>query len=232
MNRIILNGMSKSFGNKDVIRRQDACFLPGRIYGIVGYNGCGKTVLLKCISGLMPPTSGSVNIQLDDSAPKTNPRCGIVIDGAGFNESISGLRNLIMLADVSGRADKQALCRLMEYVGLDPRNRKRVRTYSLGMRQRLAIAQAIMENPPVLLLDEPLNGLDCEGVKTVYKILNEQRENGRIILVASHHEEDIRLLCDEVYWLRDGLLEKVDDVSAYTLSKKELVDGAAKERAN
>ena len=186
MNQIILHGMSKSFGKKNVIKAQNACFSPGQIYGIVGQNGCGKTVLFKCMSGLMPTTSGRIEIQLDDPAQKARPYCGVVIDGAGFNDSLSGLSNLV----------------------------------SLGMRQRLAIAQAIMEDPAILLLDEPLNGLDYEGVKTVYDILKVQKERGKIILVASHHEEDIRLLCDEVYWLKDGILERIEDISEYTRFKE------------
>ena len=108
----------------------------------------------------------------------------------------------------------------METVGLDPDSKKHVGKYSLGMRQRLAIAQAIMEDPAILLLDEPLNGLDYEGVKTVYDILKVQKERGKIILVASHHEEDIRLLCDEVYWLKDGILERIEDISEYTRFKE------------
>lgn len=199
------------------------CFLPGRIYGIVGYNGCGKTVLLKCISGLMLPSTGRVDIQLDENQTPSKPLCGIVIDGAGFNEATSGVQNLTMLANVSGKADKNSIQRLMTQVGLNPHDRKKVQQYSLGMRQRLAFAQAIMEDPPVLLLDEPLNGLDYEGIKTIYKLLDEQKKRNKVILVASHHEEDIRLLCDEVYWLKDGLLKRVDDVSTYALSKKELI---------
>ena len=171
MNQIILHEMSKSFGKKNVIKAQNACFSPGQIYGIVGQNGCGKTVLFKCMSGLMPTTSGRIEIQLDDPAQKARPYCGVVIDGAGFNDSLSGLSNLVALADITKKADKKAIASLMASVGLSPDNRKKVRYYSLGMRQRLAIAQAIMEDPAILLLDEPLNGLDYEGVKTVYDIL-------------------------------------------------------------
>ena len=179
MNQIILHGMSKSFGKKNVIKAQDACFSPGQIYGIVGQNGCGKTVLFKCMSGLMPTTSGRIEIQLDDPAQKARPYCGVVIDGAGFNDSLSGLSNLVALADITKKADKKAIASLMASVGLSPDNRKKVRYYSLGMRQRLAIAQAIMEDPAILLLDEPLNGLDYEGVKTVYDILKVQKERGK-----------------------------------------------------
>ena len=200
MNQIILHEMSKSFGKKNVIKAQNACFSPGQIYGIVGQNGCGKTVLFKCMSGLMPTTSGRIEIQLDDPAQKARPYCGVVIDGAGFNDSLSGLSNLVALADITKKADKKAIASLMTSVGLSPDNRKKVRYYSLGMRQRLAIAQAIMEDPAILLLDEPLNG--------------------KIILVASHHEEDIRLLCDEVYWLKDGILERIEDISEYTQFKE------------
>ena len=189
MNQIILHEMSKSFGKKNVIKAQNACFSPGQIYGIVGQNGCGKTVLFKCMSGLMPTTSGRIEIQLDDPAQKARPYCGVVIDGAGFNDSLSGLSNLVALADITKKADKKAIASLMTSVGLSPDNRKKVRYYSLGMRQRLAIAQAIMEDPAILLLDEPLNGLDYEGVKTVYDILKVQKERGKIILVASHHED-------------------------------------------
>ena len=203
MNQIILHEMSKSFGKKNVIKAQNACFSPGQIYGIVGQNGCGKTVLFKCMSGLMPTTSGRIEIQLDDP--------------------LSGLSNLVVLADITKKADKKAIASLMTSVGLSPDNRKKVRYYSLGMRQRLAIAQAIMEDPAILLLDEPLNGLDYEGVKTVYDILKVQKERGKIILVASHHEEDIRLLCDEVYWLKDGILERIEDISEYTRFKEEWV---------
>ena len=176
MNQIILHEMSKSFGKKNVIKAQNACFSPGQIYGIVGQNGCGKTVLFKCMSGLMPTTSGRIEIQLDDPAQKARPYCGVVIDGAGFNDSLSGLSNLVALADITKKADKKAIASLMASVGLSPDNRKKVRYYSLGMRQRLAIAQAIMEDPAILLLDEPLNGLDYEGVKTVYDILKVQKE--------------------------------------------------------
>jgi len=126
-------------------------------------------------------------------------------------------------ASLAKKADKKAIVSLMTSVGLSPDNRKKVRYYSLGMRQRLAIAQAIMEDPAILLLDEPLNGLDYEGVKTVYDILKVQKERGKIILVASHHEEDIRLLCDEVYWLKDGILERIEDISEYTRFKEEWV---------
>ena len=208
MNQIILHEMSKSFGKKNVIKAQNACFSPGQIYGIVGQNGCGKTVLFKCMSGLMPTTSGRIEIQLDDSAQKARPYCGVVIDGAGFNDSLSGLSNLVALADITKKADKKAIASLMTSVGLSPDNRKKVRYYSLGMRQRLAIAQAIMEDPEILILDEPFNGLDQSGIEEIHQLFEELRKKGKTILLASHSAVDISRACDCVFEIEDGILQE------------------------
>lgn len=223
--QVTLQNVSKSFGPNTVLRPQSMTFSSGHIYGIVGYNGCGKTVLLKCICGLLQPTGGSVSISAEDGAAVPKPVCGVVIDGAGFIGSYRAVENLAMLAGVSGKADRSRIRRTLEMVGLDPDDRRKVRHFSLGMRQRLAFAQALLEDPPVLLLDEPLNGLDYEGIRTVYRLLSQQKSRGKVILVASHHEDDIRLLCDEVYWLKDGLLEKIDSVEVYTSLKKENIAG-------
>ena len=208
MNQIILHGMSKSFGKKNVIKAQNACFSPGQIYGIVGQNGCGKTVLFKCMSSLMPTTSGRIEIQLDDPAQKARPYCGVVIDGAGFNDSLSGLSNLVVLADITKKADKKAIASLMASVGLSPDNRKKVRYYSLGMRQRLAIAQAIMEDPEILILDEPFNGLDQSGIEEIHQLFEELRNKGKTILLASHSAADISRACDLVYEIKNGVLRE------------------------
>ena len=145
------------------------------------------------------------------------PTFGVVIETAGFIDRYDGYANLKALADIRKKLTRTEIEQVMQKLGLDPRDRKKVKHYSLGMRQRLAIAQAIMEDPPVLLLDEPLNGLDYEGVKTVYQIIKEQRSRGKVILVASHHEEDIRLLCDKVLWLNQATLSPIEDINAYTM---------------
>ena len=206
MNQIILHEMSKSFGKKNVIKAQNACFSPGQIYGIVGQNGCGKTVLFKCMSGLMPTTSGRIEIQLDDPAQKARPYCGVVIDGAGFNDSLSGLSNLVALADITKKADKKAIASLMTSVGLSPDNRKKVRYYSLGMRQRLGLAQAIMEDPELLILDEPMNGLDKGGVAEMRELFLKLKDQGKTILIASHNPEDTRILCDTLHEMDGGVM--------------------------
>ena len=221
MIRVCLQGISKSFHDHPVLVRQSVQFEAGHIYGIVGENGCGKSVLFKCICGLLPLSEGRVDVWEDHKSVAGKPVFGVVIDGAGFIESLSGKRNLMMLADVRGRIGSKQVDFAIRQVGLNPADRKKVRHYSLGMRQRLAIAQALMEEPPVLLLDEPLNGLDFESVKGVYRMLNEQKRLGRVILVASHHEEDIRLLCDTVYWLKNGELKPIEDVSKYKMYDRE-----------
>ena len=180
---------------------------------------------MRCICGFTHPTSGKIIVNGDEIGKKVDfpKRTGIIIETPGFLPHYSGLRNLLLLAGVSHGATKERAAQVMRQVKLDPDEKKPVAQYSLGMRQRLGIAQAIMEDPAILLLDEPLNGLDYEGVKTVYDILKVQKERGKIILVASHHEEDIRLLCDEVYWLKDGILERIEDISEYTRFKEEWV---------
>lgn len=216
MIQLSIDQMSKSFCKKMVLKKQSMAFEAGHIYGIVGENGCGKSVLFKCICGLIRPDTGHVQVLKDQTPVTCRPVFGAVIDGAGFIDALSGRQNLMMLANVTGKVDSEQVDSTMYRVGLEPSDRKKVRNYSLGMRQKLAIAQALLEDPPVLLLDEPLNGLDFESIKRIYNILEDQKKNGKIILVASHHEEDIRLLCDQVYWLKDGELCRIESVTVYT----------------
>ena len=145
---------------------------------------------------------------------------GAIVENPEHYRHMSGWQNLKLYQNMRPGVSDERLHEVVSLVGLENRIQEPVKKYSLGMRQRLAIAQAIMEDPAILLLDEPLNGLDYEGVKTVYDILKVQKERGKIILVASHHEEDIRLLCDEVYWLKDGILERIEDISEYTRFKE------------
>ena len=222
---IEIQNLTKVFQEQTVLQNINATFDAGLIHGVIGKNGAGKTVLLRLLCGLMHPSKGQVIVDGKQLGKDVDfaPDAGIIIETPGFLPHYSGLRNLLLLAGVSHGATKERAAQVMRQVKLDPDEKKPVAQYSLGMRQRLGIAQAIMEDPAILLLDEPLNGLDYEGVKTVYDILKVQKERGKIILVASHHEEDIRLLCDEVYWLKDGILERIEDISEYTRFKEEWV---------
>ena len=183
------------------------------MYGIVGNNGSGKTVLMKCICGFLIPTTGLIqvfgsSIGQDVDFPES---LGVIIETPGFLTNLTGRKNLEILAGMRQKIGPAEVLQVLEKVGLDPALKKPVANYSLGMRQRLGIAQAIMEDPKLLILDEPFNGLDKHGVGEIRKLLLELKEEGKTILLASHNEEDIRILCDEVYEMDGGVLRKCED---------------------
>ena len=183
----------------------------GKIYGLVGRNGSGKTMLMKCICGFIKPDEGEIKVlgkkigKDCDFAPDT----GIIIETPGFIGHYSGFKNLKLLAAIKKKIDDDRIREIMEFVGLDPAMKKSVRKYSLGMRQRLGLAQAIMEDPKVLILDEPMNGLDKEGVEDMRKYLLKLREEGKTILIASHSSEDIAVLCDKTYEMEKGIISEL-----------------------
>lgn len=191
----VLNGISVKFDN-------------GTVYGLVGANGCGKTTLMRCICGLSKPTSGTVFVNGKTIGKDCNfaPSTGIIIETPGFLPHYSAWQNLSILAEISGGVSKNQIKEVIRLVGLDPEDKKQVGKYSLGMRQRLGIAQAIMENPSVLILDEPFNGLDKEGVTEVHQLIQELKNQGKCILLASHSVHDIEQACDIVFELKDGQL--------------------------
>ena len=201
---IKVKALTKNFGDVKALDQISLEFISGKIHGIIGRNGSGKTVLMKCICGFIKPTEGSILIDNREIVFGRKQNMGIIIEVPGFIDHKSGLKNLEYLYGLNHKADKNHLEQVMETVGLDPKSRKPVGKYSLGMRQRLAIAQAIMEDPPLLLLDEPMNGLDNEGVSEIREVLKQLREKGKTILLASHSREDIAVLCDTVTELDHG----------------------------
>lgn len=194
-------GISKQFGKQVVLSKVNLEMQSGQIYGLVGRNGSGKTVLMKLLCGLLPPSSGGiwVNGKPVLSGKKLPCVYGVHFDTAGFIPNLSGKRNLRLLSRLRGTASEQDIVQAIENVGLDPHSRKRVRNYSLGMRQRLSIAQMLMEKPEIILLDEPMNGLDSDAVEQVRSILLREKERGALIVVATHIKEDVDRLCDTVY---------------------------------
>ncbi|WP_322176175.1 ABC transporter ATP-binding protein [Acutalibacter caecimuris] len=204
-NIIEVKNVSKNFRETRALDNISLDFERGKIHGIIGRNGSGKTVLMKCICGFMTPTSGEVSVNGEKVRPsKAQENIGLIIETPGFIGGKSGLRNLQYLLRLRGKSDRSTVENAMRAVGLDPANKKPVRKYSLGMRQRLGIAQAIMENPELLILDEPMNGLDNQGVEDMRGLFAELRERGKTILLASHSNEDIRALCDTVCELDHG----------------------------
>lgn len=186
-------------------------FEQGKIHGLIGRNGSGKTMLMKCICGFVRPTSGTIivdgkRIGKDCDFPENT---GIIIETPGFIPYYSGYKNLKLLADLRKKITADDIRSIMKTVGLDPELKRHVRKYSLGMRQRLGLAQAIMENPELLILDEPMNGLDKDGVKDMRQYLLDLKEKGKTILVASHSAEDIDVLCDTVCEMDKGVLTVV-----------------------
>lgn len=200
--------VTKKFGSEVVLKETTMAMSRGKVYGIVGNNGSGKTVLMKCICGFLPVTSGSIcvgekYIGKDTDFPES---LGLIIETPGFLTEYTGKKNLEILADLNRKISAGEIRRVLQRVGLDPDLKKPVAKYSLGMRQRLGIAQAIMEDPDFLILDEPFNGLDKRGVVDIRSILLDLKRRGKTILLASHNSGDIDLLCDEVYEIDAGIL--------------------------
>ena len=190
--------LSKIFSGRSVLDKVSFSCKEGEIIGFVGYNGCGKSVLFKCICGFLKPDSGEIHISLPDGKKNICGNAGIIIEEPAFLRNKSGMKNLEFLYGIRNKSNRKYLEEVMRKVGLEPNNRKSVGHYSLGIRQRLAIAQAIMENPPILILDEPMNGLDKRGVEEMRSLFLKLKEEGKAILMASHNKEDISVLCDRV----------------------------------
>lgn len=208
---ISVESVSLTIGTAQILRDISVQFEEGQIHGIVGRNGSGKTMLMKCICGFVRPTAGRIIVAGNQVGRSMDfpPGLGLLIETPGFVPYYSGLKNLELLAAINRRASKERLNACMEQLGLEEAKDKRVSKYSMGMRQRLGIAQAIMEDPNLLILDEPLNGLDEQGVEDIRALLTELRGQGKTILLSSHNREDIDLLCDSVCKMACGVLTKV-----------------------
>lgn len=205
---ISVRDLYKDFGQEHVLRGITHDFERGKIHGIVGNNGSGKTVMMKCICGFLLPTKGTVivngkRIGRDVDFP---PDMGLIIETPGFMPNLSGVKNLEILASLNKKIGLSEISDAIRRVGLDPTMKKHVAKYSLGMRQRLGIAQAIMEDPELLILDEPLNGLDKHGVQEMRELIKGLKSEGKTILLASHNQGDIDELCDTVSEMDGGVM--------------------------
>lgn len=226
---IVVEHVSKSFGEEQVLKDVSRSFARGRIHGIVGNNGSGKTVLMKCIVGFLRPDSGAVLVEgrrvgRDMDFPGD---LGIIIETPGFLPNRTGVKNLQLLADLQKKIRLPEIRESIRRVGLDPDMKKPVGKYSLGMRQRLGIAQAIMEDPQILILDEPFNGLDKAAAGNMRKLLLELKEEGKTILLASHNQADIDQLCDTVCEMDAGIMTMIRD----DIKDRKLLSGAKEDIA-
>lgn len=203
--------VSKSFKDHTVLKNINLTVNKGEICGIIGRNGSGKTVLLKCICKIFLEDSGEIYILGENTTktPSIIKNLGVLIENPAFLENFSGYWNLKFLADLSHKIGKKEVQAILWVVGLEEAQNKKVKNYSLGMKQRLAIAQTIMENQTILILDEPMNGLDKKGVSQMRKIFLEYKKKGNSILMATHNPQDVEILCDHVYEMDDGVIERL-----------------------
>lgn len=206
-----LKNLTKSFGKERVLKGINHTFEAGKIHGIMGFNGSGKTVMFKCICGFLQPDMGAVyvygkRIGKDTDFPEET---GMIIESPGFLPHLSGYENLRRLAQLNGRIGENEIREAIARVGLDPFSKKKVGHYSLGMRERLGIAQAMMEKPRLMILDEPFNGLDKRGAQDVYELFDELRGKGTTILLAAHNVMEIEWLCDTVCEMDAGKLTRI-----------------------
>lgn len=203
--------VSKFYGKNQVLKDVNLNLPAGKIYGLVGRNGSGKTVLMKCICGFIHAEQGDIHVHGKQIGKDVEfaQDIGFIIESPGFLPQYDAYRNLSYFYSVKNKIDKELIEKYIRLVGLDPKDKKKVGKYSMGMKQRLGIAQAIMESPSLIIVDEPFNGLDIAGVEEIRKLFLEMKEEEKTIILVSHNREDINILCDEVYEMDNGLLSKI-----------------------
>lgn len=205
---IEIDDISVAFGSTEVLHQVTCKFHSGQIIGFMGRNGSGKSVLLKTICGLVIPSSGKILIDGKQLTAKNahSFSIGALIETPGFLREYSGYQNLHFIASLTPGNCDQKIKNAMAQVGLDWKSSKRVSAYSLGMRQRLGLAQALLDDPDILILDEPMNGLDADCTNTIRQLLLDLSKQGKTILLASHYEMDLQMLCTEIYKMDNGYL--------------------------
>ena len=206
INMIIVENVSLTINKQRILDNVSLNVKKGEAVGLVGGNGSGKTVLMKCICGFNSSFHGEISVLGKKICKDTEfpPKTGFIIETPGFISYLSGYENLKILADINRKIGKKEIYEYMQLVGLEPENRKSVKKYSLGMRQRLGIAQALMENPDVLILDEPFNGLDKKMIDNMREVFVNEKRKGKTILLTSHNEKDIEYICDRTYEIDEG----------------------------
>lgn len=206
--KLIAKNVNKSIKNRQILSNINLSLKGGIIYGFVGRNGSGKTMLFRALSGLIKIDSGEIicNNKVLNKDIDVIDNMGLVIENAGLYQEFTGFKNLKLLANINKKINDDDIKDAIRRVGLEPNDNRTIKKYSLGMKQRIVIAQAIMEKPDIIMLDEPTNALDENGVEEIRKIILEEKKRGAMILIASHNKEDINLLADKVYYMKSGNL--------------------------
>ena len=215
MNILKVNGITKILKTTPVLQNVNLYLQSGMVCGLIGKNGSGKTMLIRSIAGLMKPTEGSIFWNDKELYHDIDfiPRLGVIIENVGLYPELSAFQNLKFLAKINKIVSDEDICTAISRVGLDPHDKRILKKYSLGMRQKVAIAQAIMEKPDILVLDEPTNALDETSTKNVRNILRQESERGAIVIIASHNKEDIEGICNPIYKMADGFLTLMEESS-------------------
>ena len=203
---IKITDVNKTIKKAPILRDINLEFTGGKVYGLRGKNGSGKTMLMRAICGLITPDSGIIDIDgkilgKDISFPES---IGVLIENPAFIGNYTGFKNLTVLASIQNRIGDEQIRKALEDIGLDPDDKRTYRKYSLGMKQKLGIAAAVMENPDIIILDEPINALDDVSVEKVHDILEEQKKRGAVIIIACHDKEELDQLSDEIIEISDG----------------------------
>lgn len=210
MHKMVINNLSKQIGTEKLLSDIHLELESGYVYGLVGRNGSGKSMLFRILSGLVKPTEGEI---IADGKKlftdmETIESLGVMVENEEMYPEFTGFQNLKFLSDIKKKIGEKEIREAMQRTGLDPDDKRIVKKYSLGMRQKLAIAQAVMERPEYIFLDEPTNGLDEDSVGLLHKIILEEKERGAVIVIASHSREDIETLCDITFTMKNGKIEK------------------------
>ncbi len=204
-----IKDISKKIGEDYVLREINLSMDKGRIYGLQGKNGCGKSMLMRVICGLVLPTEGKVIIDGEELGKDISfPRSiGVLIEKPGFLDSYSGYQNLKMLASIQGRVEEEGILKTIQRVGLEDVMHKKYRKYSLGMKQKLGIAAAILERPDIVILDEPANALDEKSEEKLWKIVREEKERGALVIVSCHTSEILETVTDQIFRMDGGKMK-------------------------
>lgn len=209
---IKINNVSKYIKGIQILDNVSLEFTSSKVYGLRGINGSGKTMLMRVISGLIFPSSGEVIVDgktlgKDISSPKNT---GILIENPAFLDNYTAYRNLKLIADIKKIADEKRINEVIEKVGLNPKDKRKYKQFSLGMKQRLGIAGAILEYPDLLLIDEPTNALDSDGIEMLKSVILEEKQSGALIILACHDFEILKELSDEIYLIENGKVQSYD----------------------
>lgn len=206
---LTLKNVTKTIRRNTVVDNVSLTMESGKVYGLCGYNGCGKTMLMRLISGLIIPNSGEIVFDGKVLGKDMDfyESMGILIENPAFLGHLSGFDNLKLLASIRGNTSDEQIFKTIEKVGLDPKDKKKYRKYSLGMKQRLGIAAAIMENPQLVILDEPTNALDADGVEKAKQIVSQEKERGALVILTCHDKEILEQMCDVIYDIECGKIK-------------------------